>query len=57
MFYNVGAVVGAIIFGMLSERIGRRYSMLARWAWRWRVMPGVGLRRNAGDRLGRWRPS
>ncbi len=29
MFYNVGAVVGAIIFGLLSERIGRRYSMLA----------------------------
>ena len=28
MFYNVGAVVGAIIFGLLSERIGRRYSML-----------------------------
>jgi SHS family lactate transporter-like MFS transporter len=29
IFYNVGAVVGAVIFGMLSERIGRRYSMLA----------------------------
>jgi len=28
MFYNVGAVVGAIIFGLLSERVGRRYSML-----------------------------
>jgi len=28
MFYNVGAVVGAVIFGLLSERIGRRYSML-----------------------------
>jgi SHS family lactate transporter-like MFS transporter len=28
MFYNVGAVIGAIIFGLLSERIGRRYSML-----------------------------
>src|SRR5262249_48357727 len=30
MLYNVGAVVGAIIFGLLSERIGRRYTML--WA-------------------------
>src|SRR6516162_8779741 len=29
MFYNVGALTGAVIFGMLSERIGRRYSMLA----------------------------
>jgi SHS family lactate transporter-like MFS transporter len=28
MFYNVGAVVGAVIFGLLSEKIGRRYSML-----------------------------
>jgi SHS family lactate transporter-like MFS transporter len=28
IFYNVGAVVGAIIFGSLSERIGRRHSML-----------------------------
>ena len=29
MFYTIGSVVGAIVFGMLSERIGRRYSMLA----------------------------
>jgi SHS family lactate transporter-like MFS transporter len=28
MFYNVGAVAGAILFGMFSERIGRRYTML-----------------------------
>jgi len=27
--YNIGAVMGAVIYGMLSERIGRRYSMLA----------------------------
>ncbi len=39
MFYNVGAVVGAIIFGMLSERIGRRYSMLASLAVALLVMP------------------
>ena len=39
MFYNVGAVVGAIIFGMLSERIGRRYSMLAALAVALLVMP------------------
>jgi SHS family lactate transporter-like MFS transporter len=29
IFFNLGAVVGAVIFGLLSERIGRRYSMLA----------------------------
>ena len=29
MFYNLGAVTGAVIFGLLSEKIGRRYSMLA----------------------------
>jgi len=29
MFYNVGALTGAVIFGLLSERIGRRHSMLA----------------------------
>ena len=39
MFYNVGAVVGAIIFGLLSERIGRRYSMLAALALALLVMP------------------
>ncbi len=29
MFYNVGAILGAVIFGYYSERIGRRYSMVA----------------------------
>ena len=39
MFYNVGAVVGAVIFGLLSERMGRRYSMLAALAVSLLVMP------------------
>jgi MFS transporter, SHS family, lactate transporter len=39
MFYNVGAVVGAIIFGLLSERIGRRYSMLCALAVALVIMP------------------
>jgi SHS family lactate transporter-like MFS transporter len=39
MFYNVGAVAGAIIFGLLSERLGRRYSMLAALAVSLIVMP------------------
>ena len=29
MIFNVGAVLGAVAFGHLSERLGRRYSMLA----------------------------
>src|SRR5258708_87538 len=29
MLYNLGAVIGAIIFGQLSQKIGRRYSMIA----------------------------
>ncbi len=39
MFYNVGAVVGAIIFGLLSERIGRRYSMLCALVVALAIMP------------------
>jgi MFS transporter, SHS family, lactate transporter len=26
--YNIGAIVGAVIFGQLSQKIGRRYSMM-----------------------------
>jgi SHS family lactate transporter-like MFS transporter len=36
---NVGAVVGAIIFGQLSQKIGRRYSMIAALIVSLLVMP------------------
>jgi SHS family lactate transporter-like MFS transporter len=39
MFYNVGAVTGAVIFGLLSERIGRRYSMLCAMGLSLLIMP------------------
>src|SRR5260370_4026941 len=39
MFYNVGAILGAVIFGYYSERIGRRYSMLAALALSLAVIP------------------
>ncbi len=39
MLYNVGAVLGAIVFGHFSERIGRRYAMLAALALSLAVMP------------------
>src|SRR6516162_5391821 len=39
MFYNIGAITGAVLFGLLSERIGRRYSMLAALALSLLIMP------------------
>ncbi len=36
---NVGAVIGAIIFGQLSQKIGRRYSMIAAIAMSLLVIP------------------
>jgi SHS family lactate transporter-like MFS transporter len=37
--FNVGAVVGAVIFGQLSQKIGRRYSMLCALALSLLVIP------------------
>jgi SHS family lactate transporter-like MFS transporter len=39
MFYTVGSIIGAIVFGLLSEHIGRRYSMLCALALSLLVMP------------------
>jgi MFS transporter, SHS family, lactate transporter len=39
IIYNIGAVVGAIIFGQLSQRIGRRYSMICALALSLLVIP------------------
>jgi len=39
IFYNVGAVTGAVLFGLLSERIGRRYGMLTALALSLLIMP------------------
>jgi len=39
MLYNVAAVVGAVIFGALSQRVGRRKGMMAALAWCLLVIP------------------
>jgi MFS transporter, SHS family, lactate transporter len=39
IFYNIGAVTGAFLFGLLSQRIGRRYGMLAALALSLLIMP------------------
>jgi SHS family lactate transporter-like MFS transporter len=39
IFYNIGAVLGAIVFGELSERIGRRYAIVAALALALAMIP------------------
>ena len=39
IIYNVGAVVGAVIFGYFSQRLGRRHSMMAALAVALAVIP------------------
>ena len=39
IFYNIGALIGAVIFGRLSERIGRRRSLVAAVAMSLLVIP------------------
>src|SRR6516164_4599229 len=39
MFYTVGSIIGAIVFGFLSERFGRRYSMLCAMGLSLLIMP------------------
>jgi SHS family lactate transporter-like MFS transporter len=39
IIFNIGAVIGAIIFGQLSQRVGRRYSMIAALALSLLVIP------------------
>ena len=39
IFYNIGAIIGAVIFGFCSERMGRRHTMLAALALSLAVIP------------------
>ena len=48
IFYNVGAVLGAIVFGHLSERSGRRLSMIAALALSLAVIPAWAFGRSLG---------
>ncbi|HZQ19186.1 MAG TPA: MFS transporter [Terriglobales bacterium] len=40
ILYNLGALVGALIFGQLSEKIGRRWSMIAALVLTLAMIPG-----------------
>jgi SHS family lactate transporter-like MFS transporter len=39
IIYNVGAIVGSIVFGLFSERLGRRYTMIAAMCLSLMVIP------------------
>jgi SHS family lactate transporter-like MFS transporter len=39
VFYNIGAIIGAIVFGHLSERFGRRRAMLGAFGLAFVVIP------------------
>jgi SHS family lactate transporter-like MFS transporter len=39
IIYNIGAIVGAVLFGHLSEKVGRRYSIMAALALSLSVIP------------------
>jgi SHS family lactate transporter-like MFS transporter len=40
ILYNIGAVLGSIVFGHYSEKLGRRYSMMAALGLSLLVIPG-----------------
>jgi SHS family lactate transporter-like MFS transporter len=48
MLYNVGAILGAILFGQVSERFGRRYGMLVALALALLMIPLWAFGWNAG---------